>query len=73
MRQRWEYLRLITDDYGKKVRYSNGEELPNWKSGSSVSEYLRQVGNEEWELVSVVMKSNSETDRDHVLYLKRER
>ena len=73
MRQRWEYLRLVTDDYGKKVRYSNDEELANWKSGPSVSEHLRQVGNEGWELVAVVMKSNSQTDRDHVLYLKREK
>jgi hypothetical protein len=73
MRQKWDYLRLVTDDYGKRVRYSNDEELANWKDGPSVSEYLRQVGNEGWELVAVTMKSNSQTDRDHELFFKRER
>lgn len=73
MRQRFEYLRLVTDDYGKKIRYSNDEELADWKSGPSVSEYLRQIGDLGWELVAVAMKSNSQTDRDHVLFLKREK
>ena len=66
----WEYMEVITGDYGKKAWRVNGDELSNWKQQSYISDYLNQLGAQGWELVSVTSKSQTDNDWDRAFYLK---
>lgn len=37
---------------GWKPKYENGVEIPNWKNGLDIADYLNKKGNEGWELIS---------------------
>ncbi len=56
--QKWEYLR-VTQGYipnsMPRPRNVNGKELPNWEKGSSIYEFIDQLGEQGWELVATVM------------------
>ena len=51
--QTWEYLYVWANVDGEDYRPQevNGQELPNWERGPSISEYMNQVGAEGWEMV----------------------
>ena len=51
--QTWEYLHVWANVAGNRWRPHevNGSELPNWRDGPAVGEYLNRVGAEGWELV----------------------
>jgi hypothetical protein len=50
--QKWEYLFLESEGaWNPKVRYVNHEELPNWRDGPPLHEYMNQLGDQGWELV----------------------
>lgn len=52
--QKWEYLFLSTGVAGGILRpyYQNDEELPNWKKGPPVHQYVQELGEQGWEMVS---------------------
>jgi hypothetical protein len=52
--QKWEYLRIQLDFSGGHfyVHFIGGEELTNWTQGPKVSEYLNNLGDQGWELIS---------------------
>lgn len=51
--QEWEYQSLelgwALKQQVPKVRYVNGEELPNWDNGPYYLEFLLRMGEEGWE------------------------
>ena len=51
---RWEYLKVETDydSHLDRVHRVNDAELPDWKKGPAVSEYVNRLGAEGWELAS---------------------
>ena len=51
---RWEYMTVYNypTDFGWRVRFVNNEELDNWELGPNLSEYLREWGDQEWEVVT---------------------
>ncbi len=69
----WEYMEVITGDYGKRPWRVNGEEMANWKQQVYISDYLNELGAQGWELVSVTGKSQTDNDWDRAFYLKRSR
>jgi hypothetical protein len=51
--QKWEYLLLDTDGGRDKLpRFLNGIEIRNWRRGPSLVEFINQLGDQGWELVS---------------------
>ena len=62
MLQKWEYLFVLCEDTKEawRPRYVNGQELRDWKRGSSQHEFSNQMGEQGWELVSsdLVLTSN---------------
>lgn len=64
----WEYMSVRFRDYrGWRPRSVNDDELPGWKEGPEILEYLNQLGAEGWEMVGVVSRGRSERDA----YFKR--
>lgn len=62
--QHWEYLEVVSD-YDPRVgwwkplpRWVNGEELPDWKKGPSLSKHINELGGQGWELVGTVSRIN---------------
>jgi len=54
--QLWDYLFVITDLAGGDrllVRWINGQELPNWKQSPPAFEFVKSLGLQGWELVTV--------------------
>lgn len=49
--QKWEYM--ILEGKTGKIEKVNGEYLPNWQNGPSLSEYLASLGNQGWEMVTM--------------------
>ncbi len=50
----WEYREVIFREFrGWRPRYVDGRERWDWKDAPTILDYLRQVGAEGWELVSV--------------------
>jgi hypothetical protein len=46
-------MEVVFRDYGGyRPRYVNGQELRDWKKAPPIHEYLNQLGEEGWELVS---------------------
>lgn len=65
---RWEYMSVRFRDYrGWRPRFVNENELPGWKEGPEILEYLNQLGADGWEMVGIVSKGRSERDA----YFKR--
>ena len=65
--QKWEYRFIVADWSGGvfypivgagpdqlKVKYINGQQLPNWKKGPTPYDYCSQAGDEGWEIISVI-------------------
>jgi hypothetical protein len=69
----WEYMEVMTGDYGRKPQRVNGAELPDWKNQPDIVDYLQQLGSQRWELVAVMVKKQNPNDSDRVFYLKRPR
>jgi hypothetical protein len=53
--QKWDYLFVVVQE--NLPRYVNGEQLPDWKKGQSIFQFVKQLGVEGWELVSAPMVS----------------
>jgi hypothetical protein len=55
--QKWEHLSVVfsTDGVGKTMwaRFINNQELTDWKNGPTMQDYIRQLGEEGWELVTI--------------------
>lgn len=50
----WEYREVVFREFrGWRPRYVDGRERWDWKDAPTILEYLRQAGEEGWELVSV--------------------
>ena len=50
----WEYREVIFREFrGWRPRYIDGSERWDWKEAPTMFDYLRQTGDEGWELVSV--------------------
>ena len=68
--QKWEYLsllaRLVNEDW--RPKYQNGTQLPDWENGPKVYDYLNQLGDAGWELVSETFDSDN-----HVMRLRFKR
>jgi hypothetical protein len=49
----WEYLVVSCQDYrGWRPRYEGGNELTDWTRGPLLPSYLKERGNQGWELVA---------------------
>jgi hypothetical protein len=49
----WEYQLVSCQDYkGWRPRYIDGREIPDWMESPPLSEYLTQMGDQGWELIS---------------------
>jgi hypothetical protein len=50
----WEYREVVFREFrGWRPRYVDGRERWDWKDAPAILDYLRQAGEEGWELVSV--------------------
>ena len=49
-KQKWEYL-FVMDNEGRP-RYVNGQEIPNWKEGPTMSSAMNHLIGKGWKLVS---------------------
>lgn len=58
--QKWEYLFVGCETHNNdwRPRYVNGQELRDWKRGSSISDFSNQIGAEGWELVNLMTGHN---------------
>ena len=64
----WEYREVIFREFrGWRPRYVDGRERSDWKEAPTMFDYLRQAGDEGWELVSVGEVHNYQK----TAYLKR--
>jgi len=51
--QKWEYLYVYFSEHKYLCpKQVNGEELRDWKRGPYMMDYINQLGEEGWELVS---------------------
>jgi len=52
---KWEYMGVTFHMEGgiSRPRRINQNELPNWKRGPSIWDYLNQMGREGWEVVTM--------------------
>jgi len=64
----WEYLEVVFRDYrGWRPMQENGREQGNWKDAPLIQEYLKQLGEAGWELVSMGDRHNNQKEA----YFKR--
>jgi hypothetical protein len=50
----WEYLEVVFRDYrGWRAHAVNGRELGNWKNAAPLVDYVKRLGDEGWEMVSM--------------------
>ena len=58
---KWEYLQVIPSYRKNTLRptWVNGEMLPDWASEPQFFDYLKQLGDQGWELVTVVKVSTN--------------
>ena len=74
--QTWEYLHVWANVAGNRWRPHevDGVELPDWRAGPAIAEYLNRVGAEGWELVGFAaeVRGGAGTTSLH-LVLKRPR
>ena len=54
--KRWEYMFITEEDY--KPKSVNGRDLPNWKSGPHISDYLNTLGGQGWEATGLGVQGN---------------
>ena len=47
--QNWDYLHLVCEE--GRPRYVNGQEIPNWQQGPTVSEAVFHLGQKGWILL----------------------
>jgi len=47
--QKWEYLHLVCE--GGRLRYVNGQEIPNWEQGPTLWEAAHHLFRKGWELI----------------------
>jgi hypothetical protein len=69
----WQYRLVSCQEYkGWRPRYVDGEEMADWMEAPPLAEYLAQVGEQGWELVSACSgeKMYGLADR-YQLFLKR--
>jgi hypothetical protein len=66
--RQWEYREVIFREFrGWRPRQVDGREQSNWKEAPVIRDYLRQAGDDGWELVSV----GEEHNYQKTAYLKR--
>lgn len=64
----WEYLEVVFRDYrGWRPMQENGRERGNWKDAPPIQDYLMQMGDAGWELVSMSDRHNNQKEA----YFKR--
>lgn len=52
-KQKWEYLLVSFQEHrGWRPRYTNGQEVADWMDGPVIHDYVGQLGEEGWELIS---------------------
>lgn len=76
--QKWEYVTFTAayatkDDLGI-VKFFDGKELQGWKDANQrryVVDFLDEMGEQGWELVSVMWRPAANTVFDPIYYLKR--
>ncbi|NLG97813.1 MAG: hypothetical protein GX491_10665 [Chloroflexi bacterium] len=75
---KWEYLTLTAAYSGGDslgiVKYYNDREIEDWKRRNwSVRDALSELGEQGWELVTVIWRRNESSMADPVYYFKREK
>lgn len=54
--QKWEYLSIVAIQSPKdnefRPKYVNNQEIKNWEKGSLLTDYMNEMGDKGWELVS---------------------
>jgi hypothetical protein len=66
----WEYLEVVFRDYrGWRPRVVNGRESGAWKNAPTLVDYLKQLGADGWELVSMSSPVHNEKEA----YFKRQK
>lgn len=64
----WEYREVVFREFrGWRPRQVDGREQSNWKEAPVIFDYLRQAGDDGWELVSL----GEERNYQKTAYLKR--
>ncbi len=59
----WEYRTVVFRDYrGLRPRRVDGTELADWKTQPTLHDYLNQVGQQGWELVSLLDQRSYEKE-----------
>ena len=57
---KWEYLQVKPNHArGLRPQWINGQMLPDWHKGPEFFDYLEQLGDQGWELVTVTKVSSS--------------
>ena len=71
----WDYLLISFSDYhGWRPRYINGREIQQWMKAPQIHDYVNQLGEDGWELVSASSGKPLYGARDYYqLYLRRRR
>lgn len=69
----WQYRVVSFQEHkGWRARFVDGVEIPDWSSGSLLHEYLQQLGEQGWELVSAASGERLYGISDkHQLYLRK--
>ena len=74
--QKWEYL-FVVGRIGKKgwVAYAeNGKEIPDWKNGPALYEYVNRLGEAGWELTAAPYNASDPAETSApILIFKREK
>ena len=62
--QKWEYLRVRED--WERPRWVNQQELPDWRKMPLMHTFISDLGEQGWELVSVVGHQKREEIYDYL-------
>jgi hypothetical protein len=73
--QKWEYT-ILNFEYERdswRLHHRDSQEVPNWKGGSNVVETCNKLGQEGWEMVSVVrmIREGVRDEHYYLIYMKR--